>query len=226
MSNIAPILAALCALAAAAARLPRWKAPESRPFTIGMALLAVWAVLRTPAVNGSANRMTLPSGHFEGFPGLIADVSLVAAGALIGVTVADAWGRALLKRAFYIGLLAVEAAMLLTYDPLHPSSVTVQTHNWILALAGLAVNAAVLAGSVLSYRSVPTRFRLPLSLYMFGGLSGLTLAIIRVVTLLHPAGPQVNSWSPIVSIPIFGFALGSLIAGRRMRDQELEDIDA
>ncbi|WP_040803951.1 hypothetical protein [Nocardia concava] len=226
MSNILPILAALLCLAAAAARLPRWKTPESRPFTIGMVLLAVWAVLRTPAINGSANEMALPSGHFEGFPGLVADLSLVGAGALIGVTVADAWGRILLRRAFYIGLAAVEAAMLLTYSPVRPSHVTLQTHNWLLALSGLAVNAAVLTASVLSYRSVPVRFRLPLALFMFGGLSGLTLAVIRVVTLLRPAGPQVNSWSPIVSIPIFGFALGSLIASRRMRAQEREDIDA
>ncbi|MEC3952808.1 hypothetical protein VMT65_07180 [Nocardia sp. CDC153] len=225
MNDLVPILAAGCALAAAVARLPRWKAAESRPFTIGLALLAVWAVLRTPAINGSANEMSLPSGHFESIPGLIADVALVGAGALIGVTVADAWGRALLKRAFYLGLIAVEAALLLTYDPLHPSYVTIQTHNWILALSGIAVNGAVLVAAVLSYRTVPAPFRLPLSLFMFGGLSGLALAVIRVVTLLRPEGPQVNSWSPMVSIPIFGFALGSLIASARMRKHALQDID-
>ncbi|BEK97631.1 hypothetical protein [Nocardia seriolae] len=226
MSSIVPILAALSALAAAAARLPRWKSRESRPFTIGMVLLAVYALIRTPAINGSANEMSLPNGHFEGFPGLIANMALAGAGALIGVTVADAWGRALLRRAFYLGLIAVEAAMLLTYSPLERSYLTIQTHNWILAVSGIAVNAAVIAASALSYRTVAQRFRLPLSLFMFGVLTGMTLAVIRVVTLLHPAGPQVNAWSPIVSIPIFGFALGSLVASLRMRKQEVEDIDA
>ncbi|MFE3195138.1 hypothetical protein ACFXHA_39470 [Nocardia sp. NPDC059240] len=226
MNSVVTVLAAVCALAAAAARLPRWRASESRPFTIGLALLAVWALLRTPAINDSANEMSLPSGHFEGFSGLIADVSLVGAGALIGVTVADAWGRALLRRAFYVGLVAVEAGLLLTYDPLHPSYVTIQSHNWIVALAGLAVNGAVVTASVLSYRTAPARFRLPLALFMFAGLSGFTLAAMRVVTLLRPDGPQLNAWSPVVCIPVFGFALGSLIASVRMRNQVLEDIDA
>ncbi|AYF77993.1 hypothetical protein D7D52_33930 [Nocardia yunnanensis] len=223
MNSVVTVLAALCSLAAAAARLPRWRIPESRPFTVGLALLAAWALLRTPALIGSANEMALPSGHFERFPGLIADMSLVGAGALIGVTVANAWGRALLERAFYLGLIALEAALLLTYDPLHPSYVTAQSHNWILALAGVAVNGVVVAASVLSYRTVPPGFRLPLALFMFGGLSGVAVAAVRIITLLRPEGPQVNAWSPIVSIPVFGFALGSLVASRRMRKQARED---
>ncbi|MFE3054370.1 hypothetical protein [Nocardia sp. NPDC059239] len=225
VNTVVPLLAALLSLAAAGARLRRRRARDSRPFTIAMVLLAVWALLRTPAINGSADELALPSGHFEGFPGLVADLTLVGAGALIGVTVAGVWGKSLLKRAFYLGLVTMEAGLLLTYDPLRPSYMTIETHQWILALSGLAVNGAVVIAAAPSYRIVPARFRLPLSLFMFGGLSGVTLAAIRVVTLLRPAGPQVNSWSPIVAVPIFGFALGSLIAGARIREQELEDIE-
>lgn len=226
MNNAVPLLAALSAIAATIARLPRWRSAESRPFTIAMALLALWAILRTPAINGSADELALPSGHFEGFAGLIADLALVGAGALIGVTVADLWSRPLLKRAFYVGLVALAAALLFTYDPLHPSYMTIETHKWILALAGIAVNGAVVAAAALSQRTAPPPFRLPLSLFMFAGLSGVTLAVMRVVTLSRPAGPQVHSWSPIVSIPIFGFALGSLLASVRLRQQELGDLEA
>lgn len=223
--NLVPLLAAACALVAAIARLPRWRSAESRPFTIALALLALWALLRTPAVNSSADELALPSGHFEGFPGLAADLALVGAGALIGVTVADLWGRALLKRAFYVGLGALAAALLFTYDPLHPSYMTIETHKWILALSGVVVNAAVVAAVARSQRIAPEPFRLPLWLFMFGGLSGAALALLRVITLVRPAGPQVHSWSPMVSIPIFGFALGSLLAGTRLRRQEFDDLD-
>ncbi|MGV9663809.1 hypothetical protein [Nocardia niigatensis] len=224
MNTVVPLLAALLSLAAAAARLPRWRARGSRPFTIAMVLLAAWALLRTPAINGSADELALPSGHFERSPGLVADLALVGAGALIGVTVAEVWGRSLLKRAFYLGLVAMEAGLLLTYEPLQPSYLTIETHKWIVALSGIAVNGAVVIAAGLSLRTVPARFRLPLSLFMFGGLSGFTLAAIRVVTLLRPEGPQVNSWSPIVAIPIVGFALGSLVASARLRTLELADI--
>ncbi|GAB4587862.1 hypothetical protein [Nocardia sp. IFM 10818] len=217
MSNAVPLLAAALALAAAAVRLPRWRVPESRPFTVGIALLALWAILRTPAVNRPANELTLPGGHFGGLPGLAADVALVAAGGLIGVAVADAWGRPVLKKAFYVGLIVVEATLLLTYDPTNPTDRILDTHLWILAIAGIVGNAAVLVAALLSYRDVPERFRLPLGLFIAGGVAGLVLAVIRVVTLVRPTGAQVEAWAPVVSIPIFAFSIGSLIASARMR---------
>ncbi|WP_405484234.1 hypothetical protein [Nocardia sp. NBC_00511] len=224
MSNLVSILAALCASAAALARVPRWRTAESRPFTLGLVFLAVWALLWAPAITDAATALTLPSGHFEALPGLAADLSLVAAGGLIGVAMADAWGRPRLEKSFYVGMIVVAAALLLTYDPLHPSDGIVEAHKWILAVAGLLGNLAVLAPVTLGYRAVPAPFRLPLGLFIFGGAAGVVLAVARIVTLLRPDGWQLESWAPILATPVFGFALGSLVASARTEPVPADDI--
>ncbi|WP_067823261.1 hypothetical protein [Nocardia inohanensis] len=230
MNDVVTLLAALAALAAAGCRLPRWGAPESRPLTIGLGLLALWAVLRAPVLNSAATEFAVSATTLESLPDLISNLALVAAGALIGVAITDAFGSVVWKRAFYVGLIVFEAALLLTYEPSKPSAAMIDGHKWMLAGAGMVTSIAILVAACLSISAIPAQFRLPLGLFMLGGALSLGLSVLRAVTLLRPHGTQVEVWAPLVSLPIFAFAFGSLIGTYRLRaflrDSAESDADA
>ncbi|UGT45222.1 hypothetical protein LTV02_18340 [Nocardia yamanashiensis] len=217
MNDIVTLLAACAALAAAGCRLPRWRAVESRPLTIGLGLLGLFALLRAPVLNAAATDVATSATTLESLPDLISNLSLVAAGALIGVAITDAFGSAAAKKTFYVFLILVEAALLLTYEPSKPYAAMIDAHKWILAGAGVVTSIAILVAAFLSISAIPARLRLPLGLFMLGGALSLGLSIVRVVTLLRPDGAQVEVWAPWVSVPIFAFAFGSLIGTYRVR---------
>ncbi|WP_327141403.1 hypothetical protein [Nocardia sp. NBC_01327] len=218
MNNAVPMLAALLAATAAAVRAPRWRNPVSRPLTLGLALLAVWALLRAPAINRWGDDLTTSATQLERLPGLIADVSLVAAGVLLAIAVAQAWGRSGLIRAAYTALVAVEVVLLATYDPFDAPEWVLTAQKWVIAAAVTLGSAAIFAAACITYRALPSRLRLPMAVFMLGGLLGVIVGIIRGVVLLLPDVHLGDSWAVLGSLPVYAFAIGSLIAAARTRN--------
>ncbi|MEV6769894.1 hypothetical protein AB0N05_14835 [Nocardia sp. NPDC051030] len=231
MTNAVPILAALVAAAAAVVRAPRWPNTQSRPLTLGLALLAVWAVMRTPVIHRAAEDFAATTLHYERLPELLAQVASISAAALLTVTVAQAWARPTLIKAIYVTLAVVLAAVLVTYDPVESPDHLINARKWLIAGAMLVSSIATIVAATLSLRELPARYRLPMMLFLAGGVLAMIASIARGAVLLMPDVRLGDWWAVLASLPIFAYAIGSLIASARTRNMAAEqetdvDLDA
>ncbi|GAB4587863.1 hypothetical protein [Nocardia sp. IFM 10818] len=215
MTNAVPILAALVVAVTVTMRARRWPNPESRPLTLGLALLGWWALLRTPALNRWAEERIDSAIGLELLPDVVASAAYVAGGTLIVISIAQAWCKPGLIRAAYTMLVIAEAAILITYDPNEPDATLVDAHKWVLGVIAVAVNAAILVAAAISYRTVPERFRTPIAIFMVGGALGLIFGVVRLVTLLLPEVHLGDYKGLIGGIPVLAYAIAALLGTAR-----------